>query len=379
MQFEGASFERSQTVTATPLALLERFKLGPHRLRNRMVMAPMTRSRAGEAGVPAPLAATYYEQRASAGLIVSEATQVSPQGVGYPGTPGIHTREQVVGWRRVTEAVHAKGGRIFLQLWHVGRVSHPSMQPEGGRPVAPSALAPEGTIFTANGPRPFETPRPLEPGEIPGVVRQFAEGARRALDAGFDGVELHGASGYLIDQFLRDGTNRRTDAYGGSLEGRARFLLEVTEAVTRIWGPERVGVRLSPTNAFNSMSDTDPQTTFGFVAGALSPFGLAYLHVVAPGALDPSTSEHRIVRAMRDGFGGAIVLNGGLGREEGEAALARGLADLVSFGVLFLANPDLPERFAEAAPLNIPDRHSFYGGGERGYTDYPTRDAARAA
>jgi N-ethylmaleimide reductase len=369
----------SKPMISNGFELLTPYDLGPVRLRNRMVMAPMTRSRAGAGGVPTALAATYYAQRASAGLIVTEATQISPQGIGYPDTPGIHTEEQVEGWRRVTDAVHARGGRIFLQLWHVGRVSHSSMQPGGARPVAPSAIGLEGQVHTEEGPRPYETPRALEAREIPGLVRQFADGARRAREARFDGVELHGANGYLIDQFLRDGANRRRDGYGGSATRRARFLLEVTEAVTAVWGPERVGVRLSPTSAHAGMTDSDPETTFAVAAQALSRFGLGYLHVVAPGATDPATLEHRILRTVRECFGAPLILNGGLDRERGEAALARWLADLVSFAVLFLANPDLPERFAEDAPLNAPDRRTFYGGDERGYTDYPTRESVRAA
>lgn len=357
--------------------LLSSFQLGPNRLANRMVMAPMTRSRAGEGNTPTPLTATYYRQRASAGLILTEATQVSPQGVGYPSTPGIHSEEQVAAWRQVTEAVHAEGGKIFLQLWHVGRISHPSMQPGGELPVAPSAIQPQGTVYTATGPQPFVTPRALETAEIPGVVEQFAQGARRALEAGFDGVEIHGANGYLIDQFLRDGTNHRTDAYGGSVENRARFLLEVTEAVVGVWGADRVGVRLSPTGAFNDMSDSDPEATFGYAAEVLGRLGLAYLHVVAPGSIDPSTRDHSIAWLLRRNFGagGTFMINGGFTQETGEAALASGLADLVSFGALFLANPDLPERFAEGAALNAPDPSTFYMGGERGYVDYPTRNA----
>ncbi len=353
--------------------------VGPYTLRNRMVMAPMTRSRAGEGNVPTSLMATYYEQRASAGLIVSEATQVSPQGVGYPATPGIHTDAQVEGWRRVTDTVHAKGGLIFLQLWHVGRISHPSMQPEGGLPVAPSAIAPAGSVYTATGLQPFVTPRALDLEEIPGIVRQFEEGARRALAAGFDGVEIHGANGYLLDQFLRDGSNQRTDEYGGSVENRARLLIEVTEAVVGVWGAERVGVRLSPTSPFNDMSDSDPRATFGYAAEALSRFGLAYLHAILPGSADPETEDHAIARILRERFRGTVLLNGGFTRETGEAVLKNGLADLVSFGALFLANPDLPERFAEGAPLNAPNPKTFYGGNEQGYIDYPTRHAAVAA
>ncbi|MBE0617871.1 MAG: alkene reductase, partial [Proteobacteria bacterium] len=253
------------------------FQLGPNALPNRIVMAPMTRNRAGEGCAPRELNATYYAQRASAGLIVTEASQVSPQGVGYPFTPGIHSSQQVAGWRLVTAAVHRAGGRIFLQLWHVGRISHPSLQPGGALPVAPSAVRPEGEGMTYEGPRPFVTPRALETGELPGLVGQFRDGARNAHEAGFDGVEIHAANGYLLDQFLRDGTNHRADAYGGSVENRARLLLEVVEAVAGVWGADRVGVRISPLNAFNSMADTDPDATFTHVARALRPFGLGYL------------------------------------------------------------------------------------------------------
>jgi N-ethylmaleimide reductase len=360
--------------------LLTPFKLGPATLSNRLVMAPMTRSRAGEGNAVTPVTVTYYEQRASAGLLITEGTQVSEQGVGYPSTPGIHTEAQAAAWRKVTDAVHAKGGRIFAQLWHVGRISHPSMQPGGALPVAPSAVAPAGQLYTSNGMQAFETPRALAIEEIPGVVEQFAEGARRALEAGFDGVELHGANGYLIDQFLRDGSNHRTDAYGGPIENRARFLIEVTEAVAKVWGADRVGVRLSPTGAFNDMKDSDPAATFGYAAEALDRLGIVYLHAaMLHGALDPANPNHAIARLLREKFRGALMINGGFDRESGNAVLAAGLADLVSYGVLFLANPDLPERFAEGAPLNAPDQATFYSGGERGYIDYPTRHAVPAA
>jgi N-ethylmaleimide reductase len=353
------------------------FQLGPLLLPNRVVMAPMTRNRAGAGNVPTALNAEYYEQRASAGLIVTEATQVSPQGVGYPGTPGIHTDAQVEGWRRVTDAVHRAGGRIFLQLWHVGRISHPSLQPGGALPVAPSVIAAEGQAFTTSGLQPFVVPRSLETGEIPDVVAQFGAGARHALAADFDGVELHAANGYLIDQFLRDGTNRRTDRYGGSLENRARFLLEVVEAVTAVWGPERVGVRLSPWSDFNSMHDGDPPATFGYVARALAPFGLAYLHVVEPIGV-PAGAEP-LAAHLKAAFGGALMVNGGYTKSLAEAALARGEADLVSFAASFLANPDLPVRLARNAPLNAPDPATFYGGDHHGYTDYPVLAGAIAA
>jgi N-ethylmaleimide reductase len=359
--------------------LLTPAPLGPYTLSNRMVMAPMTRSRAGEGLVPTEMMATYYAQRASAGLIVTEATQVSEQGIGYPSTPGIHTDAQVEGWKRVTEAVHEKGGRIFAQLWHVGRISHPSLQPGGALPVAPSAIAAEGQVFTYQGPQAFVAPRALELDEIPGVIRQFEEGARRALEAGFDGVEIHGANGYLLDQFLRDGTNHRTDAYGGPVESRARLLLEVTRAVVNVWGADRVGVRLSPLSAFNSMSDSNPEATFGYAAAELGKLGLAYLHAaMLIGADNPETREHRMAALLKEKFGGTFMINGGFNRESGDAVLASGLVDLVAFGSLFLANPDLPKRFAEGAPLNAPDQATFYGGDHRGYIDYPTREAVAA-
>ncbi len=357
----------------TTPTLLSTFQLGPYTLANRMVMAPMTRNRAVEGEVPNELAITYYSQRASAGLLITEGSQVSPQGLGYPNTPGIHSDAQVAGWKRVTEAVHERGGRIFLQLWHVGRISHPLFQPNGALPVAPSAIAPAGQVRMASGPTPYVAPRALETGEIPGVVAQFAEGARRALEAGFDGVEIHGANGYLVDQFLRDGTNQRTDAYGGSVENRARFLVEVTEAVAKVWGGERVGVRLSPLSGYNDMSDSDPAATFSYAASALNKLGLAYLHVV-----EPVGTPNGVAHLLRERFDGAFILNGGYGLETGNAALASGAADLISFGVPFLCNPDLPERFAEGLPLNQPDMATFYGGDAKGYVDYPTRTAVTA-
>lgn len=344
------------------------YTIGSLKLPQRVVMAPMTRNRAGPGQVPTALMAEYYAQRASAGLLITEATQASLQGYGYPNTPGIHTDAQVEGWRRVTDAVHARGGRIYLQMWHVGRISHPVMQPGGALPVAPSAIAAEGTLYTTEGPRAFVTPRALELEELPGIVREFAEGARRAKEAGFDGVEVHGANGYLLDQFLRDGSNHRTDAYGGTVEKRARLLLEVTEAIAGVLGADRVGVRLSPLNPFNSMSDSDPANTFGYAAGALDRLGLAYLHVMAPVA-DPQTP--RLLPLMRERFRGPLMVNGGHTLQSANAVIADGLADLVSFGAPYLANPDLPERLLKGAPLNAPDKATFYGGDARGYTDYP--------
>jgi N-ethylmaleimide reductase len=353
-------------------ALFTPVTIGALKLPHRVVMAPMTRSRAGEGQVPTPLMAEYYAQRASAALIITEATQFSLQGYGYPDTPGIHTDAQVEGWRRVTDAVHARGGHIYLQMWHVGRISHPVMQPGGTLPVAPSAIAAEGTLYTSEGPKSFVTPRALELNEIPGIVRGFAEGARRAKEAGFDGVEVHGANGYLIDQFLRDGSNHRTDAYGGSVENRARFLLEVTEAVAGVLGADRVGVRLSPSGSFNSMSDSDPARTFSSAVGALDALGLAYLHLLAP-VTDPETP--RLLPLLRERFRGPLMVNGGHSLQSATAVLQDRLADLVSFGVPFLANPDLPERLQKGAPLNAPDKSTFYGGDARGYTDYPALGA----
>ncbi|HEY9612346.1 MAG TPA: alkene reductase [Allocoleopsis sp.] len=357
--------------------LLSPYKLGNLELPNRIVMAPLTRNRAGQGNVPGQLNATYYAQRASAGLLITEATQVSPQGQGYPGTPGIHSPEQVEGWKLVTDAVHQQGGRIFLQLWHVGRVSHPDLQPDGALPVAPSAIAPRGEAATYEGPKPFVTPRALKTSEIPEIVEQYRQGAENALQAGFDGVEIHGANGYLLDQFLRDGTNHRTDEYGGSIENRARLLLEVTEAVAGVWGAQRVGVRLSPSGTFNDMHDSNPLATFRYAAEALNRFGLAYLHIVEVNEADLRHGGTEVpTQPLRDRFTRTLMVNGGYNSDRANAVLGKGEADLVSFGTLFLANPDLPKRFALNAPLNPPDPATFYGGGEKGYTDYPFWQAA---
>jgi N-ethylmaleimide reductase len=354
------------------LDIFSPLKLGPLQLPNRVVMAPMTRNRAGRGNVPGPLNATYYAQRASAGLIISEATQISPQGVGYPGTPGIHNAEQIAGWKDVTDAVHAAGGRMFLQLWHVGRISHPSLQPDGALPVAPSAIAPAGQAMTAEGLKPFVAPRALETEEIAGIVEDYRQAAHNARDAGFDGVELHGANGYLIDQFLRDRSNRRTDRYGGTAQNRVRFLIEVVEAIVGEWGAERVGVRLSPTNPFNDMADSNPASTFATAVAELNRFGLAYLHVVEPAASDPvGDGDMPDVRFFRKLWRGALMGNKGYDLARANAVIQAGWADLVSFAVLFLANPDLPVRFRRGGPFNPPDRKTFYGGTATGYTDYP--------
>jgi N-ethylmaleimide reductase len=356
----------------TGVDLFSPFRLGPLDLPNRVVMAPMTRNRAGPGNVPTELNATYYAQRAGAGLIVTEATQVSPQGVGYPGTPGIHSAEQVAGWKLVTDAVHGAGGRIFLQLWHVGRISHPALQPGGALPVAPSAIAPAGQAWTTNGMEAFVTPRALETNEIPGIVEDFRRGARHARDAGFDGVELHGANGYLIDQFLRDSTNKRTDRYGGSASNRARFLIEVTQALIGEWGSERVGVRLSPTNPYNDIADSNPAATFSTAAGELKRLGIAYLHIVEPGPGDPvAAGEMPNIGFFRKIWRGPLIANKGYDLELANAVLRDGTADLVSFAALYLANPDLDVRFRNGGPFNPPDRKTFYGGAAKGYTDYP--------
>ena len=346
-------------------------RLGPHELSNRIVMAPMTRSRAGDGRVPRSFTATYYRQRASAGLIITEAAQVSPEGVGYPDTPGIHSEAQVEGWSRVVDAVHDEGGRIYLQLWHVGRISHPSYH-GGEAPVAPSAIRPAGEVFTADGMEPFVTPRALETEEVGRVVDEYRHGAENARRAGFDGVEIHGANGYLVDQFLRSGTNRRSDRYGGSLENRLRFLTEVTEAVTEVWGPDRVGVRLSPLSSFNDMEDRDPETTFSAAAQRLSDLEIGYLHVVEQDDFGDDRSFDPAV--LRDAFDGIYMVNGGYDADRAAEAIASGSADLVSFGRLFLANPDLPDRLENDGPFNEPDPDTFYGGGPEGYLDYPTLD-----
>jgi len=364
------------TNQAAPARLLAPVTLGPLTLANRMVMAPLTRNRAGAGATPTELAIEYYRQRASAGLIITEATQISPQGVGYPNTPGIHSGEQAAAWRKVTDAVHKEGGHIFLQLWHVGRISHPSLQPEGALPVAPSAIKPDGEAVTYEGMQAFVTPRALEREELPGIVAQYRNAAAKALSAGFDGVEIHAANGYLLDQFLRDGSNQRTDAYGGSIENRFRLLREVTEAVIEVWGADRVGARLSPLNAFNSMADSNPEKTFSYAARELGRLGLVYLHAVEGASLDGSDPRRVARTAIAKDFPGLYIANGGYDKARAVASVTAGESDLVAFGKLYIANPDLAERFAQDAPLNTPDAATFYGGDGRGYTDYPRLTAA---
>jgi len=357
-------------------ALFERVEVGAFQLSNRIVMAPLTRNRAGPGLVPSEFAAEYYGQRASAGLIIAEATQISAQAQGYSGTPGCYSEAQVEGWRKVTEAVHAEGGTIVVQLWHTGRVSHTSFQKDGQAPVGPSAIrANTKTFIAGQGFVDCSTPRALALEEIPGIIADFRHASVRALDAGFDGVELHGAHGYLLDAFLRNGTNHRTDAYGGSIKNRARLLLEVTEACVKAIGADRVGVRISPVSTAGDSHDSDPQPLFDHVVDRLSPLHLAYVHVVegeTGGARDSLPFDYA---ALRDRFEGIWMVNNGYDREMAIKAVASGRADLVSFGRLFLANPDLVKRLEQNAPLNaLMDPATLYGAGAHGYTDYPTLD-----
>lgn len=353
--------------------LFSPIQLGPLALPNRVFMAPLTRCRASEGNVPNDLNAEYYAQRASAGLIISEATSVSSRGYGYPNTPGIHTEAQVAGWKKITSAVHAKGGHMYLQLWHVGRISHPAYQEDGTQPVAPSAVKPKGQVFTGTAMEEYVTPRALETGEIPGIIEEYIHGAKLAKEAGFDGVEIHNANGYLLDQFLRDGTNQRGDSYGGAIQNRARLTLEVTEAVCGVWGSDRVGIRFSPAGVFNDMHDSSPMETFGHVLTELNRFNLAYAHITQVTAQDIAHGAVAGVgpKELKPFWNGKIVSAGGFTLESGNHALAEGWADAIAFGVPFIANPDLPERFRQNAELNKPDDASFYGGTEQGYTDYP--------
>ena len=346
-------------------------RLGRTELKNRIVMAPLTRNRAAMPGnVPQDINVTYYAQRASAGLIITEATPISPMAHGYPALPGIHTAAQVAGWKQVVEAVHAKGGKIYMQLWHVGRISHPTLLPDHAVPVAPSAIKPAGQAFTYTGLQDYVTPRALATEEIPGIIEDYRRAAEMALQAGFDGVEVHGANGYLLDQFLRDSTNQRTDQYGGSIANRTRLLIEAVATVSKVWGADRVGVRLSPINQFNDIRDSNPEALFHHVVEALNPFNLAYLHVVEVG-MSADAPQSLDFDKLRKAYRGNYMANGGYDKARGNAAVASGHADVVAYGVPFIANPDLVERFAKDAPLNAPDQGTFYGGGEQGYTDYP--------
>jgi len=345
--------------------LFDPLQVGPLRLPNRIIMAPLTRSRATPDGrVPVPLMAEYYTQRATAGLIITEATSVGPMGVGYADTPGIWSDEQTDGWKLVTKSVHDAGGRIFLQLWHVGRISDPSFL-DGKPPVSASAIAAKGDVSLLRPKRPFPVPRALETEEIPGIIAAYKKGAQNAKAAGFDGVEIHGANGYLLDQFLQDSSNRRTDAYGGTREKRARLMLEVADAVAEVWGPQRVGMHLAPRGDAHDMGDSDRLGTFTYVARELGKRDIAFI------LAREARKEDSIGPAMKEAFGGIYIANEGFTRESAEKALTDGVADAVAFGKLIIANPDLVERFKTGAALNDWNAETFYSGGAKGYTDYP--------
>jgi 2,4-dienoyl-CoA reductase-like NADH-dependent reductase (Old Yellow Enzyme family) len=345
--------------------LFEPLTLGELMLPNRIVMAPLTRARAGETRVPSALMAEYYAQRADAGLIITEATSVTPMGVGYAGTPGIWSREQAEGWKKVTRAVHERGGHIFLQLWHVGRISHP-MFLGGATPVAPSAIAANGHVSLVRPEQPYPIPRSLETSEIPSVIEAYRLGAELAVSAGFDGVEIHGANGYLLDQFLQDSSNKRTDAYGGPIENRARLMLEVADAVISVWGASRVGMHLAPRGDAHSMGDSNPAATFTYAAAELGKRKIAFICAREYEAAD------RLGPRLKQTFGGIYIVNEKFDREAAEAVISAGEADAVAFGKAYLANPDLVRRLKGRAPLNAWDASTFYTGGEKGYTDYPT-------
>ncbi|MFW5426092.1 MAG: alkene reductase [Methylophagaceae bacterium] len=345
--------------------------LGDINLPHRIIMAPLTRCRSSQPGdIPNDLNAEYYKQRSSAALIITEATQISPQGKGYAFTPGIHSAEQIQGWKKITDTVHSKNSHIFMQLWHVGRVSHSAIQIDDALPVAPSAIAVEGQAFTEQGMLDFEIPRALELNEIPSIVEQYRQAAINAKQAGFDGVEIHAANGYLLDQFLKDGTNKRSDIYGGNIANRTRLVLEVVQVVAEVWGGSRVGIRISPTGTFNSMSETDPQALYNYLADKLNQFNLAYLHVVERFGED--VSEGFDFYALRQLFNGAYIANGSYTGELAEQSLENNQSDFVAFGAPFIANPDLPERIKLGASLNPADPNTFYGGDAKGYTDYPS-------
>jgi N-ethylmaleimide reductase len=363
----------------TSSKLFEPYKLGPISLPNRFVMAPLTRNRAGAGMVPSPLAVEYYGQRASAGLLITEASQISQQGQGYQDTPGIYSKQQVAGWRKVTERVHARGGRIFIQLWHVGRISHTSLQPNNGAPVGPSAIRAIGKTFVGGTFTDISEPRALTLEEIPDIVGGFRRAAVNAIEAGFDGVEIHGANGYLLDQFAKDGANKRTDHYGGSIENRARLMLEVAKAVASEAGPERTGIRISPVTPSNDISDSNPQPLFEYIVDHLNALKLVYIHVIEGATGGPRDVAPFDYGSLRKRFKGAYMANNGYDFALANKVLAANEADLIAFGKLFIANPDLVERLKRGAPLNTPDKATFYGGGARGYTDYPVLDEALAA
>lgn len=347
-------------------------RLGAIELSNRVVMSSLTRNRAGAGNVPTDLVAEYYRQRATAGLILTEASPVCPEGHGYPRTPGIHSPEQIAGWKKVTQAVHAAGGKIAIQLWHVGRISHPDLQPNGALPVAPSALRPAGQVYTGTAMKDYVTPRALDTAEIPALVASYVQAARNAMEAGFDGIEVHGGNGYLIDQFLRSSTNQRTDEYGGNKENRARLLLEVMEGICAEIGSDRVGVRLSPVTSFNDLYDDNPQDTFDYVVDQINRFNLAFLDILQGTGGAPREQwipfDYERLRKL---YTGNLILNNGYDFTSAQQAISSGAADAIAFGRMLLANPDLVERFRRGAELNQPDYEKLYVGEEKGYTDYP--------
>ncbi|MFC7380511.1 alkene reductase [Brevundimonas sp. GCM10030266] len=362
----------------TDANLFEPYALGPVTLSNRIVMAPLTRNRAGPGFVPGDLAVEYYRQRATAGLIITEATQISQQGQGYQDTPGIYSPAQIEGWRRVTEAVHEAGGRIVLQLWHVGRISHVDLQPGGAAPVAPSAIRAETKTFVNNGFVDVSEPRALELEELPGIVQDFRNAAANAISAGFDGVEIHGANGYLLDQFAKDGANVRTDAYGGSVENRARLMLEVAAGVAEEIGADRTGIRLSPASPANAIASSDPQSQFDHIVDGLNALGLVYIHVVEGATGGPRDNADFDYGSLRRRFKNTYIANNGYDRALAAARLEEGAADLFAFGRSFISNPDLVERLKTGAALADLNPATLYGGGAEGYTDYPSLDAAQA-
>ena len=345
-------------------------QLGDISINNRIIMAPMTRNRSAEGYLPQQMQVDYYRQRASSGLIITEATQVSEDAVGYPGTPGLYNKEQVEAWSKVTDAVHEVGGKIAVQLWYCGRISHPSLLPNNTTPVSASAIRPQGEAMTLEGPKAFVTPRALETSEVKEIVQQFRQAVKNAVEAGFDGIEIHAANGYLIDQFLRDKTNHRTDEYGGSLENRTRFLLEIIQAAIEVCPAGRIGVRLSPENTYNDIADSNPQQTFNYITEQLSRFGLSFLHIVEADMVDGSRKIN--YKMIKDRFAGPYIANFGFDKVKAEAAVQSSAADAISFGAVYISNPDLVERFKQDAPLATPDQSTFYGGDEHGYTDYPS-------
>ena len=359
--------------------LFDPYKLGAVTLTNRVVMAPLTRNRAIEGLVPNPLAVEYYGQRASAGLLITEASQISQQGQGYQDTPGIYTKEQIAGWRKVTDHVHERGGHIYIQLWHVGRISHTSLQPNGGAPVAPSAIPAKGKTFVGGTFADVSAPRALELSEIPGIIDDFKRASANALEAGFDGVEIHAANGYLLDQFAKDGANKRTDAYGGSIENRARLILEVSKAVAAEAGAARTGIRISPVTPANDISDSNPQPLFDHIVDGLNALKLVYLHVVEGATGGPRDNAPFDYDSLRKRFSGTYIANNGYNFKLANEVLDKNKADLIAFGKLFISNPDLVERLKLGAPLNEFDKSTFYGGGAKGYTDYPALGQQAAA